>query len=169
MFHPSRKDAADLWWIGLPNEPRVVARRMKASRPDAVVVSAHAVVEKLRAQDPAAVSELPIINLHWLPTAPEIGGVDQSYDMVAANAVDLVVSQVPLAATWGMRYFRYRDAEPKLSSVNPYRLISVRDHVGAHAQVDNPAVAAAQLRTATIVAVHRPDAPELPFARNRPP
>jgi hypothetical protein len=27
-----------------------------------------------------------------MPTAPEIGGVDQSYDMVAANAVDLVVS-----------------------------------------------------------------------------
>jgi LacI family transcriptional regulator len=27
-------------------------------------------------------------------TAPEIGGVDQSYDMVAANAVDLVVSQL---------------------------------------------------------------------------
>jgi hypothetical protein len=29
-----------------------------------------------------------------LPAAPEIGGVDQSYDMVAANAVDLVVSQL---------------------------------------------------------------------------
>jgi LacI family transcriptional regulator len=67
---------------------------MKASRPDALVVSAHAVVEKLRAQDPAAVAELPLSNLHWLPTAPEIGGVDQSYDMMAANAVDLVVSQL---------------------------------------------------------------------------
>ena len=33
-------------------------------------------------------------NLHWLPSAPEIGGIDQSYDMVAANAVDLVVSQL---------------------------------------------------------------------------
>ncbi|MSU25565.1 MAG: hypothetical protein EXS32_17305 [Opitutus sp.] len=39
-------------------------------------------------------AELPIFNLHWTPSAPEIGGVDQSYDMVAANAVDLVVSQL---------------------------------------------------------------------------
>ncbi len=94
VFHPSRQDAAELLWIGLPDDPRVAARRLKASRPDAVVVSAHAVVEKLRAQDLANVSELPLCNLHWLPTAPEIGGVDQSYDMVAANAVDLVVSQL---------------------------------------------------------------------------
>jgi LacI family transcriptional regulator len=94
VFHPSRQDAANLLWIGLPDDPRVAARRLKASRPDAVVVSAHAVVEKLRAQEHAAVAELPVINLHWLPSAPEIGGVDQSYDMVAANAVDLVVSQL---------------------------------------------------------------------------
>jgi hypothetical protein len=39
-------------------------------------------------------AELPVFSLHWLPSAPEIGGVDQSYDMVAANAVDLVVSQL---------------------------------------------------------------------------
>lgn len=94
VFHPTRKEATELLWIGWPDDPRVAARRLKASRPDAVVVSAHAVVEKLRGQEHAAVAELPIINLHWLPTAPEIGGVDQSYDMVAANAVDLVVSQL---------------------------------------------------------------------------
>jgi LacI family transcriptional regulator len=94
VFHPTRKDAADLLWIGLPDDPRSFARRMKASRPDALVVSSHAVVEKLRAQDLAAVSDLPIITLHWLPTEPEIGGIDQSYDTVAANAVDLVVSQL---------------------------------------------------------------------------
>jgi hypothetical protein len=72
------------------------------------------------------------------------------------------LSQVPLAATWGLRYFRYRDAELKLTSVNPYRLIAVHDHFGPHARVDNPTVPLAQLRTATIVAVHRPDAPGLP-------
>jgi LacI family transcriptional regulator len=94
VFHPSRDEAADLLWVGLPDNPRVVARRLKASRPDAVVVSAHGVVEKLRRLNLAAVPGLPIITLHWLPTAPEIGGIDQSYDMVAANAVDLVVSQL---------------------------------------------------------------------------
>lgn len=94
VFHPNRKDAGELLWIGLPDDPRVVARRMKAGRPDAVVVSSHAVAEKLRRLDLAALARLPIINLHWLPTAPEMGGIDQSYDMVAANAVDLVVSQL---------------------------------------------------------------------------
>ncbi len=94
VFHPRRDEAADLLWIGLPDDPRVVARRLKASRPDAVVVSAHGVVEKLRRLNIPTVPGLPIITLHWLPTAPEIGGIDQSYDMVAANAVDLVVSQL---------------------------------------------------------------------------
>ncbi len=88
VFHPSRAAAAELLWIGLPGDRRTLARRIKASRPDALVVSAHAILEQLRA------TERPIINLHWVPTAPEIGGVDQSYDMVAANAVDLVVSQL---------------------------------------------------------------------------
>ncbi|MSU51066.1 MAG: LacI family transcriptional regulator [Opitutus sp.] len=94
VFHPSRAAAAELLWIGLPAERRAVARRLKASRPDVLVVSAHAIVEQLRTMDVAVPAELPIINLHWVPTAPEIGGVDQSYDMVAANAVDLVVSQL---------------------------------------------------------------------------
>jgi LacI family transcriptional regulator len=94
VFHPSRSAAPDLLWIGLPENRRAVARRMKTCRPDAIVVSAHAIVEQLRAVDIAVALELPIINLHWIPTAPEIGGVDQSYDMIAANAVDLVVSQL---------------------------------------------------------------------------
>ncbi len=94
VFHPSRAAATELLWIGLTGDRRAIARRFKASRPDAVVVSAHAIFEKLRAMDIAVTSEIPIINLHWLPTAPEIGGIDQSYDMVAANAVDLVVSQL---------------------------------------------------------------------------
>jgi LacI family transcriptional regulator len=94
VFHPTRRDAGNLLWIGLPDDPKSVARRLQTSRPDALVVSAHAVVEKLRRMDLAAVPTLPIATLHWLPTAPEIGGIDQSYDMVAANAVDLVVSQL---------------------------------------------------------------------------
>jgi Transglutaminase-like superfamily len=56
------------------------------------------------------------------------------------------LSQTPLAQTWGMRYFRYpgqfsskpedRD-QSKLSSINPYRLLSVQDHFGAKAHLDN--------------------------------
>jgi LacI family transcriptional regulator len=94
VFHPSRAAAAELLWIGLPQDRRAIARRIKASRPDAVVVSDHATLEHFRAMGGDGAGERPIYNLHWLPTAPEIGGVDQAYDMVAANAVDLVVSQL---------------------------------------------------------------------------
>ena len=60
------------------------------------------------------------------------------------------LSQAPLAQTWGMRYFKYPADQPKLSSVNPYRLISVHDDFGPRAQVDNPQVPLGELRTVTI-------------------
>ena len=72
------------------------------------------------------------------------------------------LSQVPLAETWGMRYFKYPEGQPKLSSVNPYRLISVHDHFGANAHLDNPPVPLAELRTVTIIGLYRPDSPEVP-------
>ena len=61
-----------------------------------------------------------------------------------------------------MRFFKYPDDQPKLSSVNPYRLISVRDHFGAEAQIDNPPVAPAELRTVTIIGLYLPDSPQVP-------
>ena len=72
------------------------------------------------------------------------------------------LSQAPLAETWGMRYFRYRDATPKLSSVNPYQLLSVRDHFGTRSTIANPDVPVAELRTATIVSLLRTDATSFP-------
>ena len=72
------------------------------------------------------------------------------------------LSQVPLAQTWGMRYAKYPDVHPKLSSVNPYRLISVQDHFGLNARIDNPPVKPAELRTVTIIGLYRPDSPEVP-------
>jgi hypothetical protein len=72
------------------------------------------------------------------------------------------LSQVPLAETWGMRFFRYRDVEPQLSSVNPYRLISVSDRFGENASVANPEVPIAELRTVTIDALMRPGDKRVP-------
>ena len=73
------------------------------------------------------------------------------------------LSQVPLPETWGMRWFKYpADNQPKFSSINPYRLMSVDDHFGANAHVDNPPVSLAELRTVTIIGLYRPDSPELP-------
>jgi hypothetical protein len=67
---------------------------------------------------------------------------------------------VPLAQTWGMRYSKYPADQPKLSSSNPYRLISVQDHFGVNALLDNPPLS--ELTTVTIIGLYRPDSPELP-------
>jgi transglutaminase-like putative cysteine protease len=72
------------------------------------------------------------------------------------------LSQVPLAQTWGMRYFKYPADQPKLSSINPYRLISVQDEFGPKAQVDNPQVPLAELRTVTITGLLAKGSPSLP-------
>ncbi len=71
------------------------------------------------------------------------------------------LSQAPLAETWGMRYFKYpADGQPKLSSMNPYRLISVEDHFGQNAKVANPPVP--EYRTVTIIGLYLPSAREVP-------
>ena len=72
------------------------------------------------------------------------------------------LSQVPLAQTWGMRYFKYPAGQPILSSKNPYQLISVEDHFGAAARLDNPPVPLAELQMVTIIGLYRPDSPQLP-------
>jgi beta-lactamase regulating signal transducer with metallopeptidase domain/protein involved in polysaccharide export with SLBB domain len=72
------------------------------------------------------------------------------------------LSQIPLAQTWGMRYFKYPAGQPKFSSVNPYRLISVHDHFGSNAHVDNPPVPPAELRTVTIIGLYPKGSPAVP-------
>jgi beta-lactamase regulating signal transducer with metallopeptidase domain/transglutaminase-like putative cysteine protease len=72
------------------------------------------------------------------------------------------LSQIPLAQTWGMRYFKQPADQPKLSSVNPYRLIAVRDDFGPHALVDNPPVPPDELRTVTIIGLYPKGSPAVP-------
>jgi len=72
------------------------------------------------------------------------------------------LSQVPLAQTWGMRYFQYPANQPKLSSINPYRLLAVQDGFGTNAHVENPAVPVAGLRTVTINGLYQTNSPAVP-------
>jgi hypothetical protein len=72
------------------------------------------------------------------------------------------LSQAPLAQTWGMRYFKYPADQPKLASINPYRLLSVHDHFGTNASVDNPEVAVQELRTVTIIGLYGKGDPAIP-------
>ena len=46
--------------------------------------------------------------------------------------------------------------------MNPYRLLSVEDHFGANARVENPSVPLAELRTATIVGLYQKGAKAVP-------
>ncbi|HEX4262798.1 MAG TPA: transglutaminase domain-containing protein [Verrucomicrobiae bacterium] len=72
------------------------------------------------------------------------------------------LSQASLAQTWGMRYFKYPADQPKLSSVNPYRLISIHDDYGTNAHPDNPPVPLVELQTVTIIGLYPPDSPQVP-------
>jgi hypothetical protein len=64
------------------------------------------------------------------------------------------LSHVPMALTWGLRYAAYPAVGPKLSSVNPYRLLQVSDHFGEHAKIANPEVKDEELRSVTVKEVY---------------
>jgi hypothetical protein len=72
------------------------------------------------------------------------------------------LSQAPLAQTWGMRYLKHPADQPKFSSVNPYRLISVHDQFGSNAYLDNPPIPPAELRTVTIIGLYPKGSPAVP-------
>lgn len=68
------------------------------------------------------------------------------------------ISDIPFSKTWGPRFGMGQG--PKLSSVNPYQLLSAEDHVDDPAHFDNPSVE--ELTSATVVAVLERGNPRLP-------
>lgn len=85
--------------------------------------------------------------------------VDSTYEGLMTHvytANDL--SEIPFAETWGPRYGM--EAGPKLSSINPYQLLSAADHVDDPAHFDNPPVE--ELTSVTVTAVLKPGDPRLP-------
>jgi hypothetical protein len=90
-----------------------------------------------------------------------------NYDVVGQNTLDEAylgllthilttdsLTHVPLAQTWGLRIATYPAAGPKLSSQNPYRLLSVSDYFGTKAKIANPEVADEELRAVTVKDVY---------------
>jgi len=61
------------------------------------------------------------------------------------------ISETHLAETWGLRSARWPDVPVKLSSVNPYQLITAADHWGKNAPHDDPAPE--ELTQATVIGV----------------
>ena len=89
--------------------------------------------------------------------------LDASYfGLLTHIATSADLSRTPLAATWGLRYNGLAPAQPALSSVNPYMLLSVHDNFDSHAHLANPEVPVGELRTATITALLPPGSPALP-------
>lgn len=93
VYHPEPASVRELLLLGLPDSSREIARRFRAAQPDALIVSEESLLDRLAARRirlPAA----NVATLHWTSTRPEVAGINQGYDLVAANAVDLVVSQL---------------------------------------------------------------------------
>jgi hypothetical protein len=71
------------------------------------------------------------------------------------------ISEVPFATTWGARYGI--KAGPKLSSINPYQMLTASDNVAPGVPFDNPPLPdVPQITIATVIAVVKPGDPSLP-------
>jgi len=85
--------------------------------------------------------------------------VDANYGGLITHVYTaLDISDVPFAKTWGARYAL--EVGPKLSSVNPYQLVSAKDAIKPGVQFDNPEVPT--LASATVTAVLKRGDPRLP-------
>lgn len=93
VYHPNQDAAAELLMIGLRDSRAALRRRFRMARPDALIVSEAGLLDRLARLGlrwPAA----DTVSLHWTSARPELAGIDQDWGLIAANAVDLVVSQL---------------------------------------------------------------------------
>ncbi len=87
--------ARSLVRVTVAEEQRELAGWLRASDADALIVSTAELLTVRGVSEVSRRRKWPIATLYWsaeLP--PEIGGIDQRYDRVAAHAVDLVVAQL---------------------------------------------------------------------------
>lgn len=93
LTHQTASAAKRILIVDADDPATVLVRRIAAVESDAILVSNVALLDRLRIRKTSRTTRR-IVTLHWQPTHPEIDGIDQCYDMIAANAVDLVVSQL---------------------------------------------------------------------------
>lgn len=68
---------------------------LRDSGADSLIVSAHSLIADPTLGAAARKLRLPVFTLHWDEDAPpDMGGVDQRYDVIAGHAVDLVAAQL---------------------------------------------------------------------------
>jgi len=92
-YRPNPRFAA-LLLIGLPSDRPTLARRLRESRADAWIVSEESIFDELNALGLRPPAGATAISLNCAPAKVRFGGIDNRFDLVAANAVDLVISQL---------------------------------------------------------------------------
>ena len=93
VYHPQPRDAAGLILHGLPGSAAELQAWLARKRPDAVILHFNELVRRYQAWAPAAPGRV-VCALRWSPDLSDLPGIDQRFDLVAANAVDRGVSQL---------------------------------------------------------------------------
>lgn len=93
VYHPRPKEAAGLTLHGFPESADRLRGWLDRRRPDAVILHFTEMVRRYQSWAPAN-PERVVCALRWSPDLADLPGIDQRFDLVAANAVDLVVSQL---------------------------------------------------------------------------
>lgn len=93
-YHPLPRVAPQLILDGLPRSARELRGWLRRHKPDAVIFHNSEMVRQFESWCP--VGERPhLCTLHWTPDLHgSVPGIDQRFDAVAANAVDLIVTQL---------------------------------------------------------------------------
>ncbi|MBC7365600.1 MAG: LacI family DNA-binding transcriptional regulator [Undibacterium sp.] len=93
--HPAPASARGLVRVLGPEGPGEPAAWLRASRADALIVSDVALLKAPGLRGVCRELGVQVITLYWSADAPRgVGGIDQCYDQVAAQAVDLVAAQL---------------------------------------------------------------------------
>ena len=95
VYHPAAESAGDFFVLESADRKMSLASRLKKLKPDVLIVSDASVLARLEKSMKGSVG-LPVATLHWVPERPDLMGVDQSYDSIAANAVEIVATQLKL-------------------------------------------------------------------------
>jgi DNA-binding LacI/PurR family transcriptional regulator len=93
-FHPDAARAARHVLPALPASPTALRRWLAQVKPDAIILHRAAMVRRVQAWLGADVARYRICYLNWSEDLPDVPGIDQRFDLVASNAVDLVVGQL---------------------------------------------------------------------------
>lgn len=92
-FHPLPSKAPDLLLADSPPNGATLRRWLAHRQPDVLILHRSRMIRQIEAWLPATGAP-QLCALHWSNDLGDMPGIDQRFDLVAANAVDLVVSQL---------------------------------------------------------------------------